>query len=92
METTMHKTALTIFGALLMLGSVVQMAAASEHHHLTKANFSRHHADFRGAYNQMNRPINVSVTPGVLLPHDTDFRRFDSSWIGDGDPSLNPAD
>jgi hypothetical protein len=32
METTMHKTALTIFGALLMLGSVVQMAAASEHH------------------------------------------------------------
>jgi hypothetical protein len=89
----MHKTALTIFGALLMLGSVVQMAAASEHHrHLTKANFSRHHVDFRGAYNQLNRPINVSVTPSVLLPHDTDFRRFDSSWIGDGDPSLNPAD
>ena len=28
----MHKTALTIFGALLMLGSVVQTAAASEHH------------------------------------------------------------
>jgi hypothetical protein len=28
----MHKTALTIFGALLILGSVVQTASASEHH------------------------------------------------------------
>ena len=92
METTMQKTVLTIFGALLISGSAVQMAAASEHHHVTKANFSRHHAvDFRGAYNQV-RPINVSVTPPALLPHDTDFRRFDPSWIGDKDPSLNPAD
>ena len=51
----------------------MQMAAASEHHHhLTKANVSRHHSDFRGAYNLVNGPINVSVTPGALL-HDTDF-------------------
>ena len=87
----MHKTALTIFGALLLSGMAVQMAAASEHHHhVTKANFSRHHpADFRGAYNQV-RPINVSIAPGAVLPHDTDFRRFDPSWIGDRDPSLNP--
>jgi hypothetical protein len=32
METTMQKTALTIFGALLISGMAAQMAAASEHH------------------------------------------------------------
>ena len=89
----MRKTALTIFGALLMSGMAVQMAAASEHHrHLTKANFSRQHSDFRGAYNQMNGPINVGVTPAALIPHDADFRRLDPSWVGDEDPSLKPAD
>jgi hypothetical protein len=89
----MQKTALTIFGALLISGSVVQMAAASEHrHHVTKANFSqRHPANFRGAYNAV-RPINVSVTPRALYPTDTDFRRADPSWIGDEDPSLHPSD
>jgi hypothetical protein len=93
METTMQKTAVTVFGALLISGMAVQMAAASErHHHVTQANFSRHLSDFRGAYNQISGPINVSVTPSLLLPHDTDFRRFDPAWIGDRDPSLNPAD
>ena len=34
----MQKTALTIFGALLISGMSVQMAAASErHHHMTRA-------------------------------------------------------
>jgi hypothetical protein len=93
-RATMQKTALTIFGALLISGMAVQMAAASEHHHhVTKANFSRHHpADFRGAYNQV-KPINV--TPRALYRTDTDgsgFRGVDPSWIGDRDPSLNPAD
>ena len=90
----MQKAAVTVFGALLISGMAVQMAAASEHHHqhLTKANFSRHHSDFRGAYNQVNGPINVSVTPRALYGTDTDFRRFDPSWIGDRDPSLDPAD
>jgi hypothetical protein len=31
-ETTMRKTILTILGALLISGSAVQMATASEHH------------------------------------------------------------
>ena len=31
-ETTMRKTVLTILGALLISGSAVQMATASEHH------------------------------------------------------------
>jgi hypothetical protein len=85
METTMHKTAPTIFGALLMLGSVVQMAAASEHHHhLSKASFGRHLSEYRGAYNQVNQPINVSVTR--LAPD-----RFDPSTPHSEDPALNPA-
>jgi len=92
----MQRTALTIFGALLISGSVVQMAAAAEHHrHVTKANYSRHHAaDFRGAYNQV-MPVTVRVTPRALYRLDTDgsdFRGFDPSWIGDRDPSLNPSD
>ena len=95
METTMQRTALTIVGALLISGMSVQMAAASEHHqHMTKANFARHQAEFRGAYNQV-RPVNVRVAPPVLYGTDTDaasFRRADPSWIGDRDPSLNPAD
>ena len=86
----MQRTALTIFGALLVS---VQMAAASEHHHhVTKANFAQRNADFRGAYNQANGPINVSVTPPALYSTESDFRRADPSWIGDRDPSLNPAD
>jgi hypothetical protein len=91
METTMRKTALTIFGALLISGSMVQIAAAAEHHkHVTKANLARQHSDFRGAYNQVSGPItNVRVTPAI---HDTDYRLPDHSWIGDEDPSLHPSD
>ena len=86
----MQRTALTIFGALLVS---VQMAAASEHHHhVTKASLAQRNADFRGAYNQADGPINVIVTPPAIYGADTDFRRMDPSWVGDRDPSLNPAD
>jgi hypothetical protein len=93
METTMQKTALTILGALLISGAAIQIAAASEqHHHVTKANYSRHNqADFRGAYNQV-RPVNVSVTPPAVYRTEEGFRLPDPSWIGGQDPSLNPAD
>jgi hypothetical protein len=92
METNMQKTALSIFGALLISGTAVQMAGASEHHHVTKANYSQHHlADFRGAYNQV-RPTNVSITPPAVYRTEESFRLPDPSWIGDQDPSLNPAD
>jgi len=81
----MQKTALTIFGTLLISGMAVQTAAASEHHHyLTKANFSRHLPAFRGAYNQVNGPIHVSVTR--VAPD-----RFDPSTPRSEDPALNPA-
>ena len=86
----MRKIALTIFGALLISGSMVQMAAAAEHHpHVIKA--KHHYADFRGAYNQV-RPINANVAPPVVYRTEETFRLPDASWIGDEDPSLHPSD
>ena len=85
----MRKIALTIFGALLISGSVVQIAAATEHH---KAKAKHHYADFRGAYNQM-RPIKASVvTPLAVYRTEETFRLLDHSWIGGEDPSLHPSD
>jgi hypothetical protein len=80
METTMRKTVLTIFGALLISGLAVQMAAASEHHR-NKAYFGRDLSNFRGAYNQVNEPI-------VLAPRVLD--RFDPSSRGGEGPTFNP--
>ena len=77
----MQKTALTIFGALLISGMAVQMAAASEHHR-SKAYFGRDLLEFRRTYNQVNGPINV--TPRML-------DRFDPSRPGGEDPALNPS-
>jgi hypothetical protein len=92
METTMQKTALTIFGALLISGMAVQMAAASEHHR-SKAHFSNYDRSLLlRAYNRVNEPIN---RPTYVNSHvfDNPFSdRRDPSWIGDQDPSLNPAD
>lgn len=77
----MRKTALTFFGALLLSGLAVQMAAAAQHHR-SKAYFGRDLSDFRGTYNQLNGPINVA--PGVP-------DRFDPSRPGGEDPALNPS-
>jgi hypothetical protein len=92
METTMQKTALTIFGALLISGMAVQMAAASEHHR-SKAHFSNYDRSvLLRAYNRVNGPI---IRPTYVNSHvfDNPFSdRRDPSWIGDQDPSLNPAD
>jgi hypothetical protein len=60
----MKKTALTIFGALLISGLAVQMAAASQHHHRGKAHLS----NFRGAYNQVNGPISVRPIQPAFQP------------------------
>jgi hypothetical protein len=81
METTMRKTSLTIFGALLISGLAVQTAAAAQHHR-SKAYFGRDLSDFRGAYNQANEP--TSVTPRVP-------DRFDPTRPGGEDPTLNPS-
>lgn len=77
----MQKTALSIFGALLISGLAVQMAAASEHHR-SKPYFGRDLSEVRNAYNQMGEP--VAVAPRVL-------DRFDPSRPGGQDPELNPA-
>ena len=66
----MQRTALTLLGALLISGLAVQLAAASEHHHRSKAYFGRYLPEYRGTYNQVDGPINV--TPRV-------FDRFDPS-------------
>jgi hypothetical protein len=76
-RATMQKTALTIFGALLISGMAVQMAAASEHHR-GKAYFGRDPSEFSRAYNLVNGPINVT-----LRAQD----RFDRSVPTD--PALN---
>jgi len=76
----MQKTALTIFGALLISGMAIQMATASEHHR-NKAYFGRDISDLRRAYNQWNGPI--AATPRTL-------DRFDPSRPGGEDPTLNP--
>lgn len=77
----MQKTALTIFGALLISGLAAQMAAASEHHP-SKPYFGRDLSEVRNAYNQMSEPI--AVTPRML-------DRFDPSRPGGEDPTLNPS-
>jgi hypothetical protein len=78
----MQRTALTIVGALLISGLVVQMAAASEHHHSTKAYFGRDLSEYRGTYNQVNGPINA-------IPRAPD--RFDPAAPRSDDPALNPS-
>jgi len=61
----MQKTALTIFGALLISGLAVQMAAAaSPQHHRSKVHLS----NFRGAYNQVNGPISVNPIQPAFQP------------------------
>ncbi len=85
----MRKTALTIFGALLISGLAVQMATASEYH-ARKAHYDR--SDLRRAYDQWNGPIYVS--PRTLDGSDTNglgFRGRDPSWVGGQDPALNPS-
>jgi hypothetical protein len=93
MEASMRKTVLTIFGALLISGLAVQMAAASEHH-ARKAYYDRSYdrSDLRGAYDQALGPIDAA--PAMIDRLDTNgfgFGGRDPSWVGGKDPSLNPA-
>ena len=62
----MQKTAVTVFGALLISGMAVQMAAASErHHHVTQANFSRPSFGLSRSIQSDERPDSMSVSPQV---------------------------
>jgi len=79
-ETTLQRTDLTLLGALLISGWAVQLAAAPEHHHRSKAHFGRYLPEYRGTYNQVDGPINA--TPRV-------FDRFDPSVQHEGGPSAS---
>ena len=86
----MRKTAITIFGALLISGLAVQVAAASEHH--GRKAYDR--SDLRRAYNQVLGPIDTA--PRIVDRPDTNgfgfgFGGRDPSWVGGKDPSLNPS-
>jgi len=76
----LQRTALTLLGALLISGWAVQLAAAPEHHHRSKAHFGRYLPEYRGTYNQVDGPINA--TPRV-------FDRFDPSVQHEGGPSAS---
>jgi hypothetical protein len=84
---TMQKTALAVFGVLLISGMAVQIAAASEHHR-SKAYFGRDISQLRGAYNQAQINGQIYVAPQVF---DNPYKDRDRSWVGGQDPSLNPA-
>jgi hypothetical protein len=78
METSMQKTALTIFGALLISGLAVQTAAASDHH-----------ARFHRAYNQMTSgPVVVTPTRYISDNNGLSVRERDPSRVGGEDPTL----
>ena len=78
----MKRTAFVVLGVLLISGSVVQMAAASEHNHnrSSKAYFGRDISEIRGSYNQVGP---VSVEPRSL-------DRFDPATPRRQDPMFNP--
>jgi hypothetical protein len=86
----MRKTFLTIFGALLIAGSAVQIATASEHH-ARKAHQER--SNYRGAYDQFNGPPYAApLTSGESRNlEDFGFSGRDPSRVGGVDPSLRPS-
>jgi hypothetical protein len=83
METSMRKTALTIFSALLISGLAVQTVAASERH-----------TQFRRAYNQMtNGSPDAAAAPTVRYIWDNGLGlgASDPSRVGGQDPTFRPS-
>jgi hypothetical protein len=80
----MRKAAFTIFGALLIAGSAVQMATASEHHMRTGRG---HHRRDR-AYDQLREPSytapqmrdGYSGGGGLSKPAANETRSCDTLW------------
>jgi hypothetical protein len=80
METSMQKTALTLFSALLISGLAVQSAAASEHH-----------ARFHRAYNKVMMVGPVGVTPSIRYTWGTNGPNFRvPSTVDEEDPRALP--
>jgi hypothetical protein len=80
----MRKAALTILGALVIAGSAVQMATASEHHMRTGRG---HHRWYR-AYDQLKEPSHAapqmrdgySEDGGLSKPAPNQTRSCDIIW------------
>ena len=79
METSMRKTALTIFSALLISGLAVQTAAASEHH-----------ARFHRAYNQVTSGPMVVTPPRYISDYNGFSPAKDPSRPGGEDTTFRP--
>jgi len=88
MEIEMRKTALTILGALLITGSAVQLASASNYH---VYRWGHDRSDYRRSYNQVNKPFYaVPQTREDRNMENFGFSGRDPSRVGGEDPSLNP--
>jgi hypothetical protein len=85
----MRKTVLTTLGALLIAGSAVQIATASEHHirkvHRVPAQDSR---AFRDVY---DGPYAIPQSQGERNIENFGFSGRDPSRVGGWDPNLNPS-
>jgi hypothetical protein len=84
----MRKTVLTILGALLITGSAVQVAAASNYH-VYSGGHDR--SDYRRSYNQVTEPFYAAPqTREGRNMENFGFSGRDPSRVGGEDPSLNP--
>ena len=78
----MRKAAFTILGALLMAGSAMQMATASEHHMRT----SRSHHRWDRAYDQLKEPglstpqMRDGYSEGFSKPPANETQSCDNVW------------
>jgi hypothetical protein len=81
----MRKTALTILGALLVAGSVVQMASATEHHHKHRTPVAASE-QFLNANNASEVHANAACSnkePGNPYNKETDYQGW-SAWQESG--------
>lgn len=93
----MRRKSLAILGAVLIAGSVSQMASASEHHPRKVRRVSAPLQDdwnFRGAY---AGPYDYYIPEGLQAVRERNRQNFgfggwDASRPGDFDPSLRPSD
>jgi hypothetical protein len=90
----MRKTILSVLGAMLLAGSMVQVATATDRHYRPTEDTPAIAQDpyFRGAYDQWNGYYNDA--PRTLDEErnleDFGFSGRDTSRPGGEDPSLNP--
>jgi Ni/Co efflux regulator RcnB len=75
----MRKTALTIFGALLVAGSMVQMASATEHHTHKHRAHAAASEQFLNANNAVHASAACEKEGGNPYDKETDYQSW-SAW------------